>query len=84
MRANRKHHSDIGRFNLHITNYRDLLVITDYIDFRKYFPTAELLDEVVQKTIRLFDVIETLMVFQEHCVLGCLITTVCSGDVILH
>ncbi|KRY44656.1 hypothetical protein T03_16966 [Trichinella britovi] len=50
------------------------------MDFRKYFPTAEFLDEVVQKTIRLVDVVETLMLFQECYVLGSLITTVCSGD----
>ncbi|KRX32611.1 hypothetical protein T09_9610 [Trichinella sp. T9] len=45
------------------------------MDFRKYFPTAEFLDEVVQKTIRLVDVVETLILFQERYVLGCLITT---------
>ncbi|KRX36051.1 hypothetical protein T06_12033 [Trichinella sp. T6] len=50
------------------------------MDFRKYFPTAEFLAEVVQKTIRLVDVVETLILFQERYVLGCLITTVCSGD----
>ncbi|KRZ81461.1 hypothetical protein T08_4743 [Trichinella sp. T8] len=36
----------------------------------KYFPTAEFLDEVVQKTIRLVDVVETLMLFQERYVLA--------------
>ncbi|KRZ85124.1 hypothetical protein T08_16279 [Trichinella sp. T8] len=45
------------------------------MDFRKYFATAEFLDEVVQKTIRFVDVVETLMLFQERYV----ITTVCSG-----
>ncbi|KRX38263.1 hypothetical protein T05_15538 [Trichinella murrelli] len=70
MRANRKHHSDsqwdIGRFNSHI--------------IKKYFPTAEFLDEVLQKTIRLVDVIETLMPFQERCMLNYVITTMFSGD----
>ncbi|KRY49478.1 hypothetical protein T03_10063 [Trichinella britovi] len=84
MRANRKHHSDsqwdIGRFNSHIINYQDLLVTSDYMDFRKYFPTAEFLDEVLQKTIRLVDVIETLMPFQERCMLNYVITTMFSGD----
>ncbi|KRY22690.1 hypothetical protein T01_2448 [Trichinella spiralis] len=50
------------------------------MDFRKYFPTAEFLDEVVQKTIRLVDVVETLMLFQECEVLNYVITTMCSGD----
>ncbi|KRY16876.1 hypothetical protein T12_6302 [Trichinella patagoniensis] len=60
--------------------YQDSLVITDYMDFRKYFPTAEFLDEVVQKTIRLVDVVGTLMLFQERGVLNYVITTMCSGD----
>ncbi|KRX73963.1 hypothetical protein T06_15613 [Trichinella sp. T6] len=79
MRANRKHHSDsqwdIVRFNSHIINYQDSLVITDYMDFRKYFPTAEFLAEFVQKIIRLVYVVETLMLFQERYV----ITIVCRG-----
>ncbi|KRZ55619.1 hypothetical protein T02_4746 [Trichinella nativa] len=70
MRANRKHHSDsqwdIGRFNSHI--------------IKKYSPTAEFSDEVVQKVIRLVDVVETLMLFQERDVLNYVITTMCCGD----
>ncbi|KRY26507.1 hypothetical protein T01_13722 [Trichinella spiralis] len=78
LRANRTHHSDIqwdiGQFNLHMIklatsrkSYQDLLVITDYVDFRIYFPIAEYLDEVVQKTIRPVDVV---MLFHERYLLA--------------
>ncbi|KRY45492.1 hypothetical protein T03_15548 [Trichinella britovi] len=50
------------------------------MDFRKYSPTAEFSDEVVQKTIRLVDVVETLMLFQERDVLNYVITTMSCGD----
>ncbi|KRX58509.1 hypothetical protein T06_1961, partial [Trichinella sp. T6] len=62
------------------SEYDDSLVITDYMDFRKYSPTAEFSDEVVPKTIRLVDVVETLMLFQERDVLNYVITTMCCGD----
>ncbi|KRY04248.1 hypothetical protein T12_10984 [Trichinella patagoniensis] len=41
---------------------------------------ATRIHEVVQKTIRLVDVVETLMLFQERDVLNYVITTMCSGD----